>query len=142
MTPWLVARITNWLKPKPVMMTRPDKTVALLRKMTVLSPENPRSRAGRGCPDREIFRKHYRCLRNKRQSKPYEFIGFGAMDVTKPYKFIGFGDIHGPKPYKFIGFRWAFISQTPVLSIGGFGVVWQSTIPLRTATFPIDICVK
>ncbi len=20
---------------------------------------------------------------------PYEFIGFGAMDVTKPYKFIG-----------------------------------------------------
>ena len=24
-------------------------------------------------------------------TKPYEFIGFGAMDVTKPYKFIGFG---------------------------------------------------
>ena len=22
--------------------------------------------------------------------KPYEFIGFGAMDVTKPYEFIGF----------------------------------------------------
>ncbi len=37
-------------------------------------------------------------------SKTYEFMGFGAMDVTKPYKFIWFGDIHGPKPYKFIGF--------------------------------------
>ncbi len=24
-------------------------------------------------------------------AKPYEFIGFGAMDVTKPYKFIWFG---------------------------------------------------
>ncbi len=22
-------------------------------------------------------------------TKPYIFIGFGAMDVTKPYKFIG-----------------------------------------------------
>ncbi len=24
-------------------------------------------------------------------TKPYKFIGFGAMDVTKPHKFIGFG---------------------------------------------------
>jgi hypothetical protein len=24
-------------------------------------------------------------------TKPYEFIGFGAMDVTKPYEFTGFG---------------------------------------------------
>ncbi len=24
-------------------------------------------------------------------TKPYTFIGVGAMDVTKPYKFIGFG---------------------------------------------------
>ncbi len=24
-------------------------------------------------------------------TKPYEFIGFGAMYVTKPYEFIGFG---------------------------------------------------
>ncbi len=23
-------------------------------------------------------------------TKPYEFIGFGAMEVTKPYEFIGF----------------------------------------------------
>ena len=27
----------------------------------------------------------YRCLRDKRPSQPYEFIGFGAMDVTKSY---------------------------------------------------------
>ncbi len=26
-------------------------------------------------------------------TKPYEFIRFGAMDVTKPYEFIGFGAI-------------------------------------------------
>ncbi len=52
--------------------------------------------------------------RDKRPSKPYEFIGFGAMDVTKPYSlYIWFGDIHGPKPCEFIGFRWAFTSQTP-----------------------------
>ncbi len=34
-----------------------------------------------------------------RPSKSYEFIGFGAIDVTKTYKFIVFGDIDGPKPY-------------------------------------------
>ncbi len=34
-------------------------------------------------------------------AKPYEFIGFGAKDVTKPYEFIGFGAMDGPKPYKF-----------------------------------------
>ena len=34
----------------------------------------------------------YRCARRN----PYEFIGFGAMDVTKPYKSIWFGDSHGP----------------------------------------------
>ncbi len=27
-------------------------------------------------------------------TKPYKFIGFGAMDVTKPYKSIGFGAIN------------------------------------------------
>ncbi len=30
-------------------------------------------------------------------TKPYEFIGFGAMDVTKPYEFIGFGAM-SPNP--------------------------------------------
>ncbi len=38
------------------------------------------------------------------------------MDVTEPYKSIWFGDSQGPTPYKSIGLRWAFISQTPVLS--------------------------
>ena len=37
-------------------------------------------------------------------TKPYKFIGFGAMEVTKPYKFIGFGAMEVTKPYKFIGF--------------------------------------
>ncbi len=32
-------------------------------------------------------------------SKPYEFIGFGAMDVTKPYKFIGLGDQRSLRSY-------------------------------------------
>jgi hypothetical protein len=29
-------------------------------------------------------------------TKPYKFMGFGAMDVTKPYKFIGFGTMDVP----------------------------------------------
>ena len=37
-------------------------------------------------------------------TKPYEFIGFGAMDVTKPYEFIGFGAMDVTKPCEFIGF--------------------------------------
>ncbi len=35
---------------------------------------------------------------------PYEFIWFGALDVTKPYQFIGFGAIDVTNPYKFIRF--------------------------------------
>jgi hypothetical protein len=37
-------------------------------------------------------------------TKPYEFIGFGAMEVTKPYEFIGFGAMEVTKPYEFTGF--------------------------------------
>ncbi len=37
-------------------------------------------------------------------TKPYKFIGFGAIAITEPYKFIGFGAIAITKPYKFIGF--------------------------------------
>ena len=37
-------------------------------------------------------------------TKPYEFIGFGAMDVTKPYEFIRFGAMDVTKPYEFLGF--------------------------------------
>ncbi len=31
-------------------------------------------------------------------TKPYKFIGLGAMDVTKPYKFIVFGAMDVTKP--------------------------------------------
>ncbi len=37
-------------------------------------------------------------------TKPYEFIGFRAMEVTKPYEFIGFGAMDVTKPYEFIRF--------------------------------------
>ena len=37
-------------------------------------------------------------------TKPYEFIGFGAMAVTKPYEFIGFGAMAVTKPSEFTGF--------------------------------------
>jgi hypothetical protein len=37
-------------------------------------------------------------------TKPYKFIGFGAMEVTKPYKSTGFGAMEVTKPYKIIGF--------------------------------------
>ena len=33
-------------------------------------------------------------------TKPYKFIGFGAMDVTKPCKFTGFGAMDVTKSYK------------------------------------------
>ena len=37
-------------------------------------------------------------------TKPYEFIGFGAMEVTKAYKFIGLGAVEVTKAYKFTRF--------------------------------------
>ncbi len=37
-------------------------------------------------------------------TKPFKFIGFGAIDVTKPYKLIGFGVMDITKPYKSTGF--------------------------------------
>ncbi len=44
-------------------------------------------------------------------TKPYEFIGFGAMEVTKPYEFIEFGAMEVTKPYEwrvrhFFGWIW------------------------------------
>ncbi len=33
-------------------------------------------------------------------TKPNEFIGFGAMDAAKPYEFIGFGAMDATKPYE------------------------------------------
>ncbi len=36
-------------------------------------------------------------------TKPYEFIGFGAMEVTKPYEFIGFGAMEAGNIKKLTG---------------------------------------
>ncbi len=55
------------------------------------------------------------------RTKPYEFIGFGAIDVTKPYEFIGFGAIDVTKPYEFIGF--GAIDVTKPYEIIGFGAI-------------------
>ncbi len=38
---------------------------------------------------------------------PYEFIGFGAINVTRHYDLIWFGDIGGPKPLGSGGFSFA-----------------------------------
>ena len=46
-------------------------------------------------------------------TKPYEFIGFGAMGATKPYKFIWFGAMDATKPYKFIGFGAMLAANLP-----------------------------
>ncbi len=57
-------------------------------------------------------------------TKPYKFIGFGAMDVTKPYKFAGFGAMDVTKPYKFAGFG-AMVVTRPYKFIG-FGATTRS----------------
>ena len=62
-------------------------------------------------------------------TKPYEFIGFGAMDVTKPYKFIGFGAMDGTKPYEFIGFG------ATVFFHRGLDVVWASSLRFAVIHF-------
>ncbi len=73
-------------------------------------------------------------------TKPYEFIGFGAMDVTKPYEFIGFGAMDITKPYEIIGFDFRFslirpdIADVLVVERGPIGVQahltrWEVTPP-------------
>ena len=54
-------------------------------------------------------------------TKPYEFIGFGAMEVTKPYEFIGFGAMEVTKPYEFIGFGAMEVTNT--YEFIGFGAM-------------------
>ena len=55
-------------------------------------------------------------------TKPYKFIGFGAMEGTKPYKFKGFGAIEVTKPNKCIGF----------VTIGiTWGVCWAAAPKIR-----------
>ncbi len=45
------------------------------------------------------------CVTNNRRANLYEFVGFGAVDVTN--NFVWFGDIYGPKAlfFFFSGFR-------------------------------------
>ena len=63
-------------------------------------------------------------------TKPYKFIGFGAMDVTKPYKFIWFGAMDVTKPYKFIGF-----GAMDVTLVGSY-LKYVYLIPARTPGIP------
>ncbi len=60
-------------------------------------------------------------------TRPYRFIGFGAMDVTKPYKFIGFGAMDVTKPYKFIWF--GAMNVTKTYKFIGFGAIEGSLCP-------------
>ncbi len=46
-------------------------------------------------------------------TKPYKFIGFGAIDVTKPYELIGFGAKIRPG-------RPIYGSEAPLRNIGRF----------------------
>ncbi len=46
-------------------------------------------------------------------AKPYEFLGFGATDVTKLYEFTGFGAMDVTKPYEFIGFGALLVAYGP-----------------------------
>jgi hypothetical protein len=66
-------------------------------------------------------------------TKPFNFIGFGAMDVTKPYEFIGFEAMDGPKPYEFIGFggpEWR-TSKKPLIEEYTF-TYWDGPATCRT----------
>jgi hypothetical protein len=54
-------------------------------------------------------------------TKPYEFIGFGAMDVTKPSEIIGFGAMDVTKPYEFM--RFGAMDVTKPYEFIGFGAM-------------------
>ena len=59
-------------------------------------------------------------------TKPYKFIGFGAMEVTKPYEFIGFGAMEVTKPYKFIGFGARHWGRAGGIAPGTPAAAWPS----------------
>ena len=54
-------------------------------------------------------------------TKPYNFIGFGAMDVTKPYAYIGFGAMDVTTPYAFTWFGAMDVAKS--YEIIGFGAM-------------------
>ncbi len=63
-------------------------------------------------------------------TKPYEFIGFGARDVTTPYAFIRFGARDATKPYEFIGCGARDVTKPGVQSAGS--LVVEHTVPKPT----------
>ena len=54
-------------------------------------------------------------------TKSCEFIRFGAMDVTKPYEYIGFGAMDVTKPYEFIGCGGFYFANTGII---GCNTIW------------------
>ncbi len=59
-------------------------------------------------------------------TKPYEFIGFGAIDITKTYEFIGFGAMDVLKQ----------MSATPRSILGGTTLFWGAPPFLRELPSP------
>ncbi len=85
-------------------VTKPHKFMGFVARSFLRDPDLERTRpdpaetskaARSALVSRTRPRRQYRCLRNKRPSQPYEFIGIGAMDVTKPYKYIYIYDLFG-----------------------------------------------
>ncbi len=68
------------------------------------APKGPGEASPRAARPHRAFNKSKIQAKVSSLTKPYKFIGFGAMYVTKPYKYIGFGAMYVTKPYKFIGF--------------------------------------
>ncbi len=54
-------------------------------------------------------------------TKPYEFIGFGAMDATKPYEFIGFGavSVRAGRLGVFLYLYWTFFDFVSIRELFG-----------------------
>ena len=67
-------------------------------------------------------------------TKPYKFIGCGAMDVTKPYKCIRFGAMDVTKPYTFIWF--GAMAVTKLYKFTGFGALALSRERARACDDP------
>ncbi len=64
-------------------------------------------------------------------TKPYKFIGFGAVDVTTPCKFIGLGAVDVATPSKFIGF--GAMDVTKPYRFIGFGALSAGREVVATA---------
>ena len=63
-------------------------------------------------------------------TKPYEFIGFGAMDVTKPYEFTWFGAMDVTKPQGLECSALAVV-RTPLCSLGSWLRAAVADRPMR-----------